>query len=112
MDNVAAGRNPVDGGQVVTYKSIEVVRHNGDAVNSKLTLRLDFELIEKAKRYAKQRGKSLSRLVADYFAGLVAKQPQREIDETPPITAALWGLLEGTGVDEQDYYDYLEEKHK
>lgn len=112
MDSAPARMILVDGDEVMTYKKTETVRHNGDAVNTKLTLRLDAELIEKAKRYAKHRGKSLSKLVADYFAALVAKQPQREIDETPPITAALWGLLEGTGVDEQDYYDYLEEKYK
>ncbi|MGH8605739.1 MAG: DUF6364 family protein [Gammaproteobacteria bacterium] len=34
---------------------------------TKLTLRLDKELIEAAKRYAEISGNSLSQLVADYF---------------------------------------------
>lgn len=81
-------------------------------MNTKLTLRLDSQLIRKAKAYAKQRGKSLSKLVEDYFAALIAVERERSPDEIPPLTAALSGLLEGADVDEQDYYDYLEEKYK
>jgi hypothetical protein len=73
---------------------------------------MDAEIIQKAKAYARERGKSLSKLVEDYFAALVAKETKREADDTPPLTAALWGLLEGADVDVQDYYDYLEEKYK
>lgn len=36
-------------------------------MQAKLTLRLEAELIRKVKRYAKRRGKSISRLVADHF---------------------------------------------
>ena len=36
----------------------------------KLTLRVEEELIEFGKRWAKQQGKSLSRLVSDYLATL------------------------------------------
>ena len=37
-------------------------------VNTKLTLRLDDELIASAKRHSAKAGKSVSRMVADYFA--------------------------------------------
>jgi len=37
-------------------------------MNTKLTLRLDEDLIERAQRYSDATGKSLSKLVADYFA--------------------------------------------
>ena len=38
-------------------------------MQTKLTLRLDEELIKFAKVYAKERGKSLSQIVADYLYG-------------------------------------------
>ena len=37
-------------------------------MNTKLTLRLDDQLILKAKRYSDRSGKSVSQLVADYFS--------------------------------------------
>jgi predicted HicB family RNase H-like nuclease len=42
------------------------------AVNTKLTLRLDEDLIAAAKRHAATKGKSVSQLVEDHFALLVA----------------------------------------
>ena len=36
-------------------------------MNTKLTLRLDENLIKSAKNYASSSGKSVSQLVADYF---------------------------------------------
>ena len=36
-------------------------------MQTKLTLRMDDELIARAKAHAKKRGKSVSQLVADYF---------------------------------------------
>jgi len=41
-------------------------------MNTKLTLRLDEELIVKAKAYAERSGKSVSGLVSDYFSMLTA----------------------------------------
>ena len=37
-------------------------------MKTKLTLRLDDQLIRKAKDYSDRSGKSVSRLVADYFS--------------------------------------------
>jgi len=37
-------------------------------MNSKLTLRLDEDLIQSAKSYSAKTGKSVSKIVADYFA--------------------------------------------
>ena len=48
---------------------------------TKLTLRLDEGLIERAKREARKRGTSLSGMVAGYFQGITApKWP-----ENPPM---------------------------
>ncbi|MDR3221539.1 MAG: DUF6364 family protein [Candidatus Accumulibacter sp.] len=81
-------------------------------MNTKLTLRLEDSLIEKAKRYARQSGKSVSRLVEDYFA-LLPAIPAREQKPAPsPRLQALRGVLKGVGADKQDYYRHLEEKHR
>jgi len=38
-----------------------------DNMNTKLTLRLDDHLIESAKEYSAQTGKSVSKIVSDFF---------------------------------------------
>jgi len=79
-------------------------------VATKLTLRLDEALIQKAKIFAKQRGKSVSQLVAEYFTLLDA--PLETFEEPlPPIVESLKGILAGSGLDEADYYQHLEEKY-
>jgi hypothetical protein len=79
-------------------------------MQTKLTLRLEDILIQQAKAYARRRGKSLSRLVADYF---VLLSTDMEPAESPlaPMTRSLRGTLRGTGVDAQDYRKHLEEKY-
>jgi hypothetical protein len=80
-------------------------------MQTKLTLRLDEELIEQAKSYAGRVGKSVSQIVADYFRVLAAEKGEPE-PPSAPITESLHGLLKGAGVDEKDYRKYLEEKHR
>ena len=84
-------------------------------MQTKLTLRLEDTLIEQAKAYAGKNGKSVSQLVADYFAllpgGAEAKEKREERPLTP-IVQSLYGLLRGSSLDEADYKRYLEEKHR
>ncbi len=75
---------------------------------TKLTLRLDESLIDFGKRWAQARGKSLSRVVADYLATLEKLSEQE--GELPPITRSLLGVARG--VEEQDYWRYIEAKHR
>lgn len=79
-------------------------------MHTKLTLRLDEALIRSAKDYSEQAGKSLSQIVADYFAHLTAP-PEREPESLPPRVRALRGALRGAEVDEEDYRRHLEEKY-
>ena len=79
-------------------------------MQTKLTLRLEEELIRKAKRFSRKSGKSVSKIVADYFEKLDAPPPE-EIEGITPKVAALRSILKGTGVEEKDYYSHLEEKH-
>ena len=79
-------------------------------MQTKLTLRLDDELINRAKSYAKKRGKSVSQIVAGYFSVLDAEL-EREASEFTPLVRSLKGSLKGAKVDKKDYQEYLEEKY-
>ena len=80
-------------------------------MNTKLTLRLDDELIRAAKRHAGKSGKSVSRLVADYFALIDAETVPADADLTPRVRALL-GALSESSLDEQDYRRHLEDKQR
>lgn len=82
-------------------------------MQAKLTLRLDDALIRSAKRYAGRSGKSVSRLVADYFELIDADADAdaAEVDLTPRVRALL-GALSGSTLNEQDHRRHLEHKHR
>ena len=79
-------------------------------MNTKLTLRLDDELIKSAKNHANIIGKSVSQIVADYFYLLDKKSLKKPIQLTP-IVKSLKGSLKNTNIDESDYKSYLEDKY-
>ena len=82
-------------------------------MKTKLTLRMDENLIAQAKAYAAKEGRSLSDLVGAYFARLSEpKVPSPSRARSYPMTDALRGILKGSNLDESDYKKYLEEKHK
>lgn len=78
-------------------------------MQNKLTLRLEEDLINQAKEYAASEGKSVSKIVADYFS-LLVQQSKKTDSKLPPITQSLVGIL-SSPVDESDYRDYLEKKY-
>jgi hypothetical protein len=80
-------------------------------MNTKLTLRLDDQLIRKAKEYSGRSGKSVSQLVADYFS-LIETDEEIPGTQITPRVRSLIGSLKGTGVTEEDYRRYLEEKYR
>ena len=79
-------------------------------MQTKLTLRLEDQLIEQAKSYAAQAGKSVSQIVADYFK-LLTSDRIKPNSPSAPITQSLRGLLKYSSLDETHYRKYLEEKH-
>ena len=84
-------------------------------MSKKLTLRLDEEAIERAKRYASRRGTSVSKLVQRFFERLEDEDDRDgERVEESELVASLRGLLADADeeVDEEDYYDHLWEKQK
>ena len=80
--------------------------------STKLTLRLDRALIERAKRHAAERGTSVSGLVADFFALLGDPPPPGEAEAPPPPVARLRGLLRDADADEADYRAHLDARHR
>ena len=79
-------------------------------MQTKLTLRLEEQLIEQAKSYAAHAGKSVSQIVAEYFKLLTAEKI-KSVSPSTPVTQSLRGLLREAKLDERDYKKYLEEKH-
>jgi len=81
-------------------------------MDAKLTLKLDKEAIELAKRYAKRRGLSLSRVVESYFLRLAQSDaPPRE--KLTGVVAELAGVLKGAEVSDfgDDHAEYLRKKY-
>jgi len=79
-------------------------------MNTKLTLRLDENLIKSAKNYATISGKSVSQMVADYFYLLDIKSIKKP-EKLSPIVKSLTGSLKDADLDEPDYKIYLEDKY-
>lgn len=77
-------------------------------MNTKLTLRLDKDLINAAKSYGKAHGKSVSQLVADYFTALKQPMPERPLS---PLVARLKGIAKGAEFEKDDYREYLAKKY-
>lgn len=81
-------------------------------MDARLTLRLDADLIREAKEHAGETGKSVSRMVEDYFALIAAKRAgSRSRPKLSPRVRSLAGVLKGATVTEDDYYRYLEKKY-
>jgi hypothetical protein len=79
-------------------------------MQTKLTLRLDEDLIRRAKSSAKRRGKSVSQIVADYLASL-EEEPRKPAIELTPVVRSLKGILRGAHLDMEHYRRHLEEKY-
>jgi len=80
-------------------------------MQTKLTLRLNQELIRRAKAFAKTRGESVSQVVADFFASLEEPAPRKEQEEFTPIVRSLKGVLRGADVAIEDHSRHLEERY-
>ena len=52
-------------------------------MNTKLTLTIEQALIEKAKEYAKGKGRSLSDIVENYFKAIVKEKGAVQTESTP-----------------------------
>jgi len=80
-------------------------------MNTKLTLRMDNDLIESAKQHSVKTGKSVSRIVSDLFQIIKNEKVNREYSLTPTVKR-LKGVLKKSTVDEKQYKKYLEDKYQ
>lgn len=75
-------------------------------MNTKLTLTIEQSIIEKAKRYAKGKGRSLSDIVENYLKVIIKDENTTVIDSTPIATS-----LRGSFKTPKDF-DYKKELAK
>lgn len=75
-------------------------------MNTKLTLTIEQSLIEKAKQYAKGKGRSLSDIVENYLKVIIKEENTKVIDSTP-IASSLRGSFKAP-----KGFDYKEELSK
>ncbi|MCB0579599.1 MAG: hypothetical protein KDD10_09870 [Phaeodactylibacter sp.] len=83
-------------------------------MDAKLTLKLDKEVIERAKRFARQYNTSLSKLVERYFDQITRQNDdESELTEFTPLVRSLHGIasLPSEFNPEEAYFEYLLEKH-
>ena len=80
-------------------------------MNTKLTLRLDDQLIESAKKHSAKTGKSVSKIVSDLFV-IIKNESLKENGSITPTVQSLKGVLKDSEFAENDYKNYLEEKHR
>lgn len=75
---------------------------------TKLTLTIEKDVIEKAKEYAQQKNKSVSRIVEEYLKNISQNRTNLAFDAQlkSPITDSLVGMFEDNG---KDYKTMLEE---
>lgn len=79
-------------------------------MESKLTLKLDKNVINQAKTYAKDRNTSLSKLIENYLHTVTLKRKKKA--EVTPLVESLTGVIDLKEKDyRKDYADFLSQKY-
>ena len=91
--------------------------HNRKSMNTKLTLKLNTEVIQQAKQYAVSQHRSLSSIVEDYLKVLTSQiDPNQETDEieiSPFVKSMATGVKISADIDVKTAYtDHLLEKYQ
>ena len=82
-------------------------------MDTKLTLKLDQEIIEKAKHYASEKKLSLSRLIENYLNSLTSDKPNNDLQISPFVKSLSSAIKIPADYDyKKDRADYLEQKYK
>lgn len=81
-------------------------------MDTKLTLKLEESIIEKAKKYAKERTTSLSKLIENYLQVITAETEGKE--KITPLVKSLSGIIKlpKDYNHKKGYSDYLTNKYK
>lgn len=75
-------------------------------MNTKLTLTIEQSVIEKAKKYASEKGRSLSDIIENYLKIITKEEPEKEVELTPIVRS-----LQGTFKESRNF-DYKTELSK
>lgn len=80
-------------------------------MDTKLTLKLEQSVIEKAKDYAKRQKTSLSRLIENYLLDITEEEGTQE--KITPLVRSLSGIIDlpNDYDHKKDYADYLAKKY-
>jgi len=79
-------------------------------MDSKLTLKLNESVIERAKQYAKENNISLSRMIESYLRAVTLKKKNKV--KISPLVESLTGVIELENYDyRKDYTDFLSKKY-
>jgi hypothetical protein len=82
-------------------------------MDTKLTLKLNQEIIERAKEYASNKKMSLSRIVEAYLQALTSNDDTAEFEISPFVKSISTGTEIPANLDyKKEYADYLNEKYK
>jgi replicative DNA helicase len=60
-------------------------------MNTKLTLTIEQEIIERAKSYAKEKNRSLSDIIENYLKMLTKSEQNQKVEKLGPIVKSLKG---------------------
>ncbi len=82
-------------------------------MDTKLTLKLNQEIIENAKVYARNKKISLSRLIETYLQALTSEESKSEFEISPFVKSISTGKSLPSDLDyKSEYTDFLMEKYK
>jgi hypothetical protein len=82
-------------------------------MDTKLTLKLNQEIIERAKEYASNKKMSLSRIVEAYLQSLTSNDDTAEFEISPFVKSISTGTEIPANLDyKKEHTDYLNEKYK
>ncbi|MFT4522863.1 MAG: hypothetical protein ACI8ZN_001815 [Bacteroidia bacterium] len=82
-------------------------------MDTKLTLKLNQEIIEKAKEYASNKKLSLSRIVEAYLNSLTSEKIETDFEISPFVKSIATGINIPADLNyKEEYSDFLKEKYK
>jgi hypothetical protein len=80
-------------------------------MNNKLTLKLDNQVIERAKTYARKKNTSLSKLIESYLE-LLTTSGKNDPEEVTPLVKSLSGIIKPSKIDhKKEYRKHLLKKY-
>ncbi|MGH2644337.1 MAG: DUF6364 family protein [Chitinophagaceae bacterium] len=83
-------------------------------MDTKLTIKLDKGVIEKAKKYASERRRSLSSIIETYLQAITSEAKPKDANEISPFVKSIYtGKSLPADLDyKKEYSDYLSQKYK